>query len=134
MSMNISELRNSGYPYIEDLPEMSSVSSLKSPYPEYIIRRVTGKCMEYPCNPMLVEFERAVNNSFRRPFPEYIMKCMGEDINDGYPLTGVSSGISRKYYSELFIDDKQITGMYYGNTEIYEAYYKGRAVFKVWYE
>ncbi|MBE6855991.1 MAG: hypothetical protein E7500_01000 [Ruminococcus sp.] len=97
MAMIISSDRNNGYPRVDTLPELSSITLPSVPY------------------------------------PKYMMRCLGEEINNGYPCIMPLAGVVREVSVNLFFAHKKAEAMYYNNQPVTSAYCNGETIAEVIY-
>lgn len=67
------------------------------------------------------------------PYPKYMMRCLGEEINNGYPCVMPLAGVVREISINLFFADKKIEAMYYNNQTVTSAYCSENTVAEVIY-
>ena len=92
---------------------------------------ISGRNNGYPCIAELPELDSI--KTLEAPYPDMIMRVLGESVNDGYPCIIPLEGVEKRVYSELFFGDKQVCAMYCGEKPVEAAYCKGRKVFEVYY-
>ncbi|MDE6425823.1 MAG: hypothetical protein K2K89_06770 [Ruminococcus sp.] len=128
MNLYIDSERNGGYPYIEDLPEMPSLS-LKKPYYDYLYIIDSEKNNGYPA---FTEFNEIPSLTMKKIYPHGYMICM-KDINNGYPCISELNNISVEKFSLLYFGGKHIGEIYCNGNFISYAYYNEKEVFSIKY-
>lgn len=72
-----------GYPYAEGLPDTPSFADTP-PYHQWHMKVKSGVSSGYPCMLQVPALFRTAD--IQPPYPDYVMRCLGEDFNNGYPL------------------------------------------------
>lgn len=129
MSFYIDASKNSGYPYIEDMPEMPDLK-LKKPYFKYCFILDDNKNNGYPS---FEEFENMPDIAMKKIYPHGFMLCMGDSVNDGYPCIPEINNVGIKKSSMFYLGYIHINKIFYNNRYISLAYYNEHEIFSIKY-
>lgn len=83
--------------------------------------------------PFFDELKEVSGFSHKSPQPEFIMRCFGEDINEGYPCIMKLEGIERVADSEIYFGNQKVTEMHLGGRYVSAAYCNEQQVFRTYY-
>ena len=90
------------------------------------MRIVSGRCEGFPCVPDAYEPYSA---RFTAPFPQNMMTAVS-GVNDGFPYISALDEVQEETFSNLCFADADISGLYYGDTEVSFAYCNGGTMFR----
>jgi len=126
MAFEIIKGRNQGYPCIPELNERES-ADLVGTVNEYMFFAESGR---YPVIAQL----SVASAKLEAPFPEYMMTCFGENVNDGFPWLGRLKAIRKRTESSLCYNGRNIRRMYFNEKICKTAYCNGLRVFDTFSE
>lgn len=90
---------------------------------------IPGRNGGYPCLAELPELPYPLVP----PYPLLLQRCLGEEINDGYPVIMKLSNVKTGVFSKLFLGEKRVEGLYFNGSSITKAYCGGEQVFGIYY-
>ena len=67
------------------------------------------------------------------PYPKYMMRCLGEEINGGYPCIMPLAGVVREVRTSLFFAEREVEAMYYNNQLVPYAFCNGETAAEIVY-
>jgi len=115
-----------GYPYAEGLPDTPPFADTP-PYHQWHMKVKSGVSSGYPCMLQVPALFRTAD--IQPPYPDYVMRCLGEDFNNGYPLIMQLEGIHRELFSSLYFADKKVEEMTFGGKYVIEGFCNGQRVY-----
>lgn len=120
--------KNNGYPYHAELRDIYFEPVKSSPYPSELFI-LSGKGA-YPKLQRLNFLSRIVLSP---QYPTVIFRCLGENINDGYPVLMHLSEVGTEVQSSLYINEHNGRGLYYGDELLNVGICQEQKVYKIIY-
>lgn len=130
MSIVFIEGRNSGYPCIAKLMDFPS-AALTLPFPEYLLKFEQGKNNDYPHISRIPKIPRQM--ALLPPYPDFLMYCLGEAFNDGYPCILKLENIERRMFSNVYFGNFKAEELFMGGRAVESAYCNGQRVYGMIY-
>ena len=113
------------YPYVENIPD--TMPYYAPPFQDYFMKTEQGS---YPCIKQLPAMKTA---ELRRFFPDLMMRCLGADLNSGYPVIMPLENIVRERLSDIYFCEALVTDMFFEEIPIQYAFCGGKKVFGIKY-
>lgn len=92
---------------------------------------IEGRNYGYPCVQELPELSGMVFPA--HPYPKYLMRCLGNEVNEGYPCILSLANIVSEVKSSIFFAGEKAQALYFNGQFITSAYCNGEQIFGIYY-
>lgn len=120
------EGRNNGYPCIAELQDPPS-TGFSAPFPEYFFKFDPQTNNGYPYIVQAPKIPR--HTELLPPYPDFIMHCLGNEFNDGYPCIMKLENIERMIFSDIYFGEQKAERLFMGGKAVEAAYCNGQKVY-----
>lgn len=126
MSMVFIDGRNNGYPCILELQDPPN-TEFAAPFPEYFFEFDPQKNNGYPYAVHIPKIPR--QTALLPPYPDFIMRCLGDEFNDGYPCIMKLENIECQIFSNVYFGKYKAEKLFMGEKAVEAAYCNGQKVY-----
>ena len=126
MSMVFIDGKNNGYPCIAELHDPSDPKFF-APFPQYFFKFDPQKNNGYPYVVHIPKIPR--QTALLPPYPDFIMRCLGNKFNDGYPCIMKLENIERRIFSNIYFGESKAERLFMGEKAVEAAYCNGQKVY-----